>query len=160
MGTLKGNSDAAGMIAGLVGAFVGIPATLAAIGAASSDIDFFESSLACGILLGGSESVGLTSAPLESSSEPAAEFGPFWQDSSGDWHFGDDMPYSAVEQKARQVYDMINSEKYSEPSFPAVIAESPEAYAALTSLFDGNSSEELIQTVEVLEEALKNGQAK
>lgn len=160
MGTLKGNSDVAAMIAGLLGAFVGIPATLASIGTASGYPDYFESSLACGILLGGSECVGLTSAPLESSSEPAAEFGPFWQDSSGDWHFGDDMPYSAVEQKARQVYNMINGEKYSEPSFPAVIAESPGAYAALTTLFDGNSSEKVIQTVEVLEEALKNGLAR
>lgn len=160
MSTLK-DSYYVGLIAGLVSIYLGIPVTLATLGAASSDLDFsesFGSSLLGAGLLAGVESLGFTSAPTESSSEPAEEFGPFWKDSSGDWHLGDEMPYSVVEQKAAQVYDCLNGKKHSSPKFPAIIADSASAYEALRKFIGEESIDSITKTIEILEIALENGQ--
>lgn len=81
--------------------------------------------------------------------------GPFWQDTSGDWHLDDEVPYSRVSQRAEQVFNAINGMSQSETKYPAIIAETPEAYSSISSLLGDNSYDKLVETVEVLETALE-----
>ncbi len=83
------------------------------------------------------------------------EIGPFWQDSSGGWHVGDDLPYSRVEQKAQQVFDYVSGKATGDMDFPAVVAESVEAYEAIKRLGGGTSPDLLIQNMTILEAAIK-----
>ncbi len=106
-----------------------------------------DTALSSGVL-----AVGTT---VTSISQPVLQAGPFWQDSSGDWHIGDDVPYERVEQRAQQVFEAYRGKPHDTLHYPAIIAESAEAFDAVRTLA-GDSYETLARNVDVLGVALKD----
>lgn len=100
--------------------------------------------------------LGSTASSFSNSSGPVAEFGPFWQDSSGDWHLGNTVPYSHVEKRAGQVYDALHGHRNSNEPFPVIVAESAEVYEAAERLLGGRTPGSMDRMLEIIEKALSN----
>lgn len=120
-------------------------------GSADSTTTVADKGMIPGILL--LSSTGSTFTP---SSGPVAEFGPFWQDSSGDWHLGNTVPYSHVEKRAGQVYDALHGHRNSNEPFPVIVAESVEVYEAAERLLGGRTPGSMDRMLEIIEKALSN----
>lgn len=118
--------------------------------AQESGSEFVDSIGFIGAFLG----VGLLFGTFGSCSEGGVEVIPLWQDGSGNWHVGNDVPYSQVERRAAAVYGALHKQKAEPISFPAVIAETPEAYDAVTRLFPNGGTDSMLRTLDVLEAAL------
>lgn len=81
-----------------------------------------------------------------------------WKDSGGGWHIGNTVPYSRVEKRAQQTYDLLHGKGKTEWRVPAVAAESREGLEAFTALFgDKPSGDRLTETLSVLECVLERG---
>lgn len=109
----------------------------------------------------------LTSASPETSSVDEIGHGningnPFrvWEDSSGGINIDmNTVPYSRVEKRAQQTYDLLHGKQVTQYKFPAVIVESEDALKAFEDVFGENpSSGRLTETLSVLEIALERQQ--
>lgn len=66
------------------------------------------------------------------------------------------VPYSRVEKRAQQTYDLLHGKGKTEWRVPAVAAESREGLEAFTALFgDKPSGDRLTETLSVLERVLE-----
>lgn len=71
------------------------------------------------------------------------------------------VPYSRVEKRAQQTYDLLHGKGKTEWRVPAVAAESREGLEAFTALFgDKPSGDRLTETLSVLECVLERGDDK
>lgn len=109
----------------------------------------------------------ITSASPETSSIDEIGHGningnPFrvWEDSSGGINVDmNTVPYSRVEKRAQQAYDVLHGRQVAQYKFPAVIVESEDALKAFEDVFGENpSSGKLAETLSVLEIALERQQ--
>lgn len=119
-------------------------------------------------VVGGSVGIAgtITTVLPESTKDPIiewwhnGEYGRAWEDSSGSIHIETDaVPYSRVEKRAQQTYDVLHGKQVAQYKFPAVIVESEDALKAFTDVFGENpSAGKLSETLSVLEIALEQYQ--
>lgn len=58
-----------------------------------------------------------------------------WEDSVGNWHIGDNVPYSIVEKRAGMIYDALHRECSEKGTNPLIVAQESEYGTLINRLF-------------------------
>lgn len=64
-----------------------------------------------------------------------SDYIPIWEDSFGNWHIGDNVPYSVVEKRAETIYDVLHGQKSDALRQPIIIAKTREQTEMVNRIF-------------------------
>ena len=97
-------------------------------------------------MLSGLPVISLASAGCGSSSED----GPvLYEDSFGNWHLGDNVPYSIVEKRAEHIYDVLHKKSADERKNILVVAQNSQYGDLMNQLFGSQRSDLIEDKIEL-----------